>query len=99
MHLFFNKPANGKIEDILVENPKSSVQVGEAKDVDGDYPFFTSGDAVLRRPESLVVGRNCYLNTGDNAGVKYYVGKAAYSTDTWCISAKDGLANYLGATP
>lgn len=95
MHLFFNKPANGKIGDILIENPKSSIQVGEAKDVDGDYPFFTSGDAILRWPEFLVDGRNCYLNTGGNAGVKYYVGKAAYSTDTWCISAREGLADYL----
>ena len=95
MHLFFNKPANGRISDILIENSKSSIQVGEAKDVDGDYPFFTSGDAVLCWPEFLVDGRNCYLNTGGNAGVKYYVGKAAYSTDTWCISAREGLADYL----
>jgi type I restriction enzyme S subunit len=95
MHLFFNKPANGKIGDILIENPKSSIQVGDAKDVDGDYPFFTSGDAVLRWSEFLVDGRNCYLNTGGNAGIKYYVGKAAYSTDTWCISAREGLVDYL----
>lgn len=95
MHLFFNKPANGRIGDILVENAKSPIQVGEAKDVDGEYPFFTSGDAVLRWQEFLVDGRNCFLNTGGNAGIKYYVGKAAYSTDTWCISAKDDLADYL----
>ena len=95
MHLFFNKPANGKIGDILIENLKSSIQVGEAKDVDGDYPVFTGGDAVLRWPEFLVDGRNSYLSTGGNAGVKYYVGRAAYSTDTWCVSARDGLEDYL----
>ena len=40
MHLFFNKPANGRISDILIENSKSSIQVGEAKDVDGDYEIY-----------------------------------------------------------
>ena len=95
MHLFFNKRANGKMGDILVENAKSSVQVGEAKEATGDYPFYTSGDAILRWTEPFVDGRNCFLNTGGNAGVKFYVGKAAYSTDTWCISAKDDLSDYL----
>ena len=46
MHLFFGKKANGKIGDILVENPKSPIQVGSAKEAMGNYPFFTSGDAV-----------------------------------------------------
>ena len=95
MHWFFNKPANGKIGDILIEQPKSSVQVGDAKEATGDYPFYTSGDAIVRWTEPFVDGRNCFLNTGGNAGVKYYVGKAAYSTDTWCISAKDDLSDYL----
>ena len=35
------------------------------------------------------------MNTGGNADVKFYVGKAAYSTDTWCLSAKDNLSDYL----
>ena len=95
MHLFFGKPANGKIGDILVENPKSTVQVGETKDASGDFPFYTSGDAILRWSEPLVDGRNCFLNTGGNAGVKFYVGKAAYSTDTWCVTARDNLSDYL----
>lgn len=95
MHLFFDRQANGKLGDILIENLKSSVQVGDAKDVVGDFPFFTSGDAILKWTEALVEGRNCYLNTGGNAGVKYYVGKAAYSTDTWCITAKNDLSDYL----
>ena len=95
MHLFFQKKSNGKLEDIIIENPKSTIQVGEAKDADGNYPFFTSGDAVLKWREPLVDGRNCFLNTGGNADVKFYVGKTAYSTDTWCISAKSGLSDYL----
>ena len=43
----------------------------------------------------MVEGRNCFLNTGGNAGIKFYIGDAAYSTDTWCITAKRNLADYL----
>lgn len=95
MHTFFGKKPNGKLSDILVENEKSKVQVGEAKEADGEYPFFTSGEAILRWNKNFVDGRNCFLNTGGNADVKYYVGKAAYSTDTWCISANNNLSDYM----
>ena len=43
--------------------------MGKAKDKFGDYPFFTSGDAVLRWTEPIVEGRNTFLNTGGNADV------------------------------
>ena len=95
MHSFYGKKPNGKLDDILIENEKSKVQVREAKDSDGDYPFFTSGKAILRWNNNFVDGRNCFLNTGGNADVKFYVGKAAYSTDTWCISANQNLADYM----
>lgn len=95
MHLFFKKQPNGKLEEIIVENNKSSVQVGEAKGKSGDYPFFTSGDAILEWDCGMVDGRNCFLNTGGNAGVKFYVGEAAYSTDTWCITANSDLEDYF----
>lgn len=95
MHTFFGRKANGKLSDILVENEKSTVQVGEAKEFAGEYPFFTSGDAILRWRNAIISGRNCFLNTGGNAGVKFYVGDAAYSTDTWCITGTDGFADYL----
>lgn len=95
MHRFFGKKPNGKLSDILIEHPKSKIQVSDAKDAEGDYPFFTSGDAVLEWPEYLVDGRCMLLNTGGNADVKFYVGKMAYSTDAWSVSAKDGLSDYL----
>lgn len=95
MHTFFKKKPNGKLDDILVENEKSKVQVGEAKECTGEYPFFTSGEAILTWKEPFVTGRNCFLNTGGNADVKFYVGDAAYSTDTWCISANNDLSDYL----
>lgn len=95
MHMFFKKKSNGRLACIIYENPKSNIQVGEAKTISGSIPFFTSGDNILRWNEPLVSGRNCFLNTGGNADVKFYVGDAAYSTDTWCVSAEEELIDYL----
>lgn len=95
MHMFYGKKANAKLEDIIVEQPKSPIQVGDAKESSGTIPFFTSGEAILKWPEALATGRNCFLNTGGNADVKFYVGESAYSTDTWCITAKNDMADYL----
>lgn len=85
---------NGTLGEILVENEKSKIQVGEARNQSGDYPFFTSGVAILRYKDFLVDGRNIYLNTGGVADVKYLIGKAAYSTDTWSINA-DIFTDYV----
>ena len=95
MHTFFSKKPNAKLKDILTEAEKSSIQVGEAKISNGKYPFFTSGSTILKWNEPFVDGRNCFLNTGGNADVKFYVGKAAYSTDTWSVSAKSEMSDYL----
>ena len=54
MHTFYGRKANGKLGDIIVENEKSSIQVGEAKESTGDYPFFTSGDAILRWKSAII---------------------------------------------
>jgi type I restriction enzyme S subunit len=94
LHKFFRKSANGKIGDLIIENPKSTISVGDAKESSGDFPFFTSGENILRWNEKLVDGRNIFLNTGGNAGINFYVGAAAYSTDTWSITAEN-LADYL----
>lgn len=53
-----------------------------------------NGENILRWNEKLVDGRNIFLNTGGNAGINFYVGAAAYSTDTWNITAEN-LADYL----
>lgn len=95
MHLFYHKKPNGLLGDILTENIKSTIQVGDAKSSKGNIPFFTSGDAILNWDTALVDGRNCYLNTGGNADIKFYIGDASYSTDTWCVSAKDEMEDYL----
>ena len=95
MHYFFTRTPNGTLGNIIIEHPKSNIQVGEAQNSNGNVPFFTSGDSILKWDTVLVDDRCCYLNTGGNADVKFYVGKAAYSTDAWCISGKDDLSDYL----
>lgn len=92
---FFRIESNGKLGDIISEEKKSTIQVETAKDLNGEYPFFISGDAVLSCDKPLVNNRICLLNTGCNADVKFYVGPASYSTDTWCITGTDGLSDYL----
>lgn len=66
LHNFFRKPTNAKIFDILIENANSTISVGDAKESDGDFPFFTSGENILRWNEKIVDGRNIFLNTGGN---------------------------------
>lgn len=95
MHYFFKKSPNGKLNDILFEADKSKVQVGDAKICIGQYPFFTSGASILTCNEYFVDGRYCFLNTGGNANVKFYVGKSAYSTDTWYIYTNNNMTDYL----
>jgi type I restriction enzyme S subunit len=94
-HAFAMRKANGTLADLVVEAPKSRVKVGDAKGVTGEIPFFTSGDEILRWPREMLSGRYCYLNTGGNPGVKFHVGPAAYSTDTWCISGEKASTDYL----
>ena len=77
-----------KIGDILEEANKSKIQVNDAKEK-GKYPFFTSGEKNLCYDDYLVKGFNIFLNTGGNPDIKAYMGKCAYSTDTWCVSAKE----------
>ncbi|WP_120992149.1 restriction endonuclease subunit S [Helicobacter pylori] len=93
-YYFKYKPKNAKLEQIIIENPKSSIMVKNAQKTQDKYPFFTSGDNILFYPKAIIDGRNCFLNTGGNAGIKFYVGKASYSTDTWCICANE-FSDYL----
>lgn len=93
-YYFKYKPKNAKLEQIIIENPKSSIMVKNAQKTQDKYPFFTSGDNILSYPKAIIDGRNCFLNTGGNAGIKFYVGKASYSTHTWCIGANE-FSDYL----
>lgn len=85
-----------KIGDLIIENPKSKIKVGEAKDKNGAYNFFTSGENIYSYSEFLVQNKNIYLSTGGNAVIKIYNGKASYSTDTYSFKANEKiLINYL----
>lgn len=95
MHMFFGKKTNSKIKDYIIENIKSKISVSEIKESKGFYPFFTSGSCNYMCNEFISNGNFIYLNTGGNAGVKFYSGKAGYSTDTWCISFKNELTSYF----
>ena len=77
-----------KIGEIIYEHPKSKIKVGTAKDVaSGKYPFFTSGEKALTFNDFLLDGENIYLSTGGNAIIKYFNGRASYSTDTFVIKS------------
>lgn len=85
-----SKWAGLNIGDLILEQPKSNIKVGTAKDSkSGEYFFFTSGESVLTYTEYLVDNENVYLSTGGNAIVKYYNGKASYSTDTFVIKSNN----------
>lgn len=85
-----------KLGQLIIENEKSSIQVNQIKNNSiGKIPFFTSGNTILYTSNYLVNGQNCFLNTGGNADVKNYYGKASYSTDTWCITSNEETIYYL----
>lgn len=92
---FAAKNPNDKLSSILLENQKSSVQANQVNDISGDFPFFTSGDAIKESNTYIVDGLNCYMSTGGIATIKTYFGKASYSTHTWCIYGKPGYTAFL----
>ena len=96
---YFSKGIDGSnnviLIDIIEERKKSPLQVNNVTDASGDIPFFTSGETVLYTDKSLVNEFNIFLSTGGNAKVQFYYGSASYSTDTWCVTAKNNLQYYL----
>lgn len=95
MFRFHKRLPNGTIGEILSENPKSIIQVGQAKAIESGFPFYTSGESIYFWHSKQVEGRNILLNTGGNADVKFHDGAIAYSTDTWCVKGVAELTDYL----
>ncbi|GAA9296675.1 hypothetical protein BTM391_03730 [Helicobacter pylori] len=56
-YYFKYKPKNAKLEQIIIENPKSSIMVKNAQKTQDKYPFFTSGDNILSYPKAIIDGR------------------------------------------
>ncbi len=87
-----------RVGDLITENQKSTIKVGDAKESNGSIKFFTSGASQLKYDHGLVGGENLFLPTGGNAYVFYHKGQAAYSTDTWSFRSSDEsklLTKYL----
>jgi type I restriction enzyme S subunit len=82
------------ISNIIIEQSKSKLQVQNANE-HGRWPFFTSGERILKHTEYITEGDNIFLATGGVANVKYYSGKCAYSTDTYVLKCKDFDTNYF----
>jgi len=80
--------------NLIVEEKKSTIQVQGASNF-GDFPFFTSGDNVLLHDNYVVEGEKLFLATGGKANIKYFNGKAAYSTDTYVISSNNICTKFL----
>ena len=78
------------ISECVVEKKKSPIKVDDAANF-GQYPFFTSGEAVLQHDCKLIDGENLYLATGGMANIKYFNGEAAYSTDTYVLGTKENI--------
>ena len=78
------------IGECVVEKKKSPIKVDDAANF-GQYPFFTSGEAILQHDCKLIDGENLYLATGGMANVKYFNGEAAYSTDTYVLGTKENI--------
>jgi type I restriction enzyme S subunit len=79
-----------RLGEVIEENPKSTLKVEDA-DLDGVYPFFTSGESVLGHSDYLVDGENLFISTGGTAYFKFYKGKAIYSADTYSVKGKNGV--------
>ncbi|MFT3995286.1 MAG: restriction endonuclease subunit S [Dysgonomonas sp.] len=77
-----------EIGKLIKERKKSHLKVSDAANF-GQYPFFTSGEAVLSHTHDLIDNENIFLATGGVANIKYFNGKAAYSTDTYTITTSE----------
>lgn len=86
-------PDGWKLNDLgnlIKEQKKSSLKVSDAANI-GEFPFFTSGEAILKHTSKQLDGKNIFLATGGVANIKYYEGDAAYSTDTYAVTTKDEI--------
>ncbi len=75
---------------LIREQKKSNLKVSDAANF-GEYPFFTSGEAVLKHTHKQLDGKNIFLATGGVANIKYCEGNAAYSTDTYAVTTKEEI--------
>ncbi len=80
--------------NLIIEKPKSQLKVSDATGF-GNYPFFTSGEAILIHHKKQIEGENIFLATGGVANVKYHNGEVSYSTDTYALTTDNTDLKYL----
>ena len=80
--------------NLISEKPKSQLKVSDATGF-GNYPFFTSGEAILLHHKKQIEGENIFLATGGVANVKYHNGEVSYSTDTYALTTDNTDLKYL----
>jgi len=83
-----------RLGEVVIENPKSPFKVEDCDNF-GNFPFFTSGDNVLRHSHFLVDEENLFIATGGKAKINYFYGKASYSADTYSLKVKDLNTKYI----
>lgn len=91
LHLTHTTPdgwQKDSVGHLIVEQQKSPLNVSDASGF-GLYPFFTSGEVILRHNQMLVDGENLYLADGGVADIKFYEGEASYSNHTYTIQTTD----------
>lgn len=76
-----------RLGEVIIENKKSPFKVEDA-DNEGYYPFFTSGESILRHSKFIIDGENLLLSTGGTSYVYHYNGKASHSADTYSFKTK-----------
>lgn len=79
-----------ELSNLIIEKRKSSLKVSDATNY-GNFPFFTSGETILKHTNKQIDGQNIFLATGGVANIKYYDGEASYSTDTYAITSKNEI--------
>ena len=75
--------------------------VSKTQEQEIGYRVVVEAGNILEKEEAgcktgtTITVRNLFFNTGGNADVQYYVGKAMYSTDTWCVTTNGDFSDYL----
>lgn len=85
-----------KIEENIIELPKSKIKTGDAKKCNnGEYPFFNCSENQTLTYNNFISDEEIILlSTGGKASVNYMNGKCAYSTDVYAIKFKEINNNF-----
>lgn len=82
------------LKDIVKQQPKSKMNVGDASNT-GEYPFFNcSQESKYTHSNYMLDGEYIIVSTGGTPSIKYYSGKFSYSADVLVLSADNVIYVY-----